>query len=245
MRNVIYTVLVLALCSVLAGAATAQTPVNFDAGFALYTDYAWRGYQVTDAASLQPKARVSWPQNSFSIGFWSHMALQDRDVYEDFDKVELDLAYHKELDKSTPAWFHAGLLYHTFPRFDGDGGNTTEIVLGYGWNNVINPSLMIYRDVDQVKAWYFNPSISRSFPLGQQQQYELDVQFGLGFNNKLLENDGDESFGLQNLDLRASIGIAVGANAELRPTLAYSRADEMVYDDQSLFWGGASLNWSW
>lgn len=245
MRNAIFTVLVVALCSALASTAPAQTPVTFNAGFALYTDYAWRGYQVTDAASLQPQARVSWPENGFSIGFWSNLALQERDVYQDLDKIEFDLAYHREFENETPSWFQAGILYHDFPRFDNDAANTTEFVVGYGWVNSINPSITVYRDIDQVKAWYINPSFERSFPIGQDQLHSLDVRFGLGFSSKLVDDDGDENFGLQNLDLRASVGFAVGANAELRPTLAYSRADEMIYSDRSLFWGGASLNWAW
>ena len=245
MRNAIYTAFVLASCGVLAGSAVGQTAMNFDAGFALYSNYTWRGYQVQDAASLQPHAQVSWPDNGFSLGLFSALAVQDRDIYEDADKLEFQLAYGRQFETQTPTNFQAGFLYHDFPRIDADNANTAEIFASIGWENQINPKLTVYRDVDASDALYINPTIGREFPLGQTGQYALNIQLGAGFTDKLLDTDGDEGFGLQDLQARASVGINVGGNGVLRPTIGFNKAAETVYADETLVWGGASLDWSW
>lgn len=245
MRNAIYSAFVLLSCGVLAGSAAGQSAMKLDAGFAIYSNYTWRGYQVQDATSLQPHAQLSWPDNGFSVSLFSALAVQDRDIYEDADKVEFALAYGRQLPTAMPVNIQAGFRYHDFPRIDSDAANTSEIFASAALATPFNPSLAIYYDVDQVQAFYINPSIGRSIPLDPAGLYALNLQFGAGFTDALVDSNGDEGFGLQDLQARASVDFKIAGNGVIRPTIGFNKADESVYADETLFWGGASLDWSW
>ena len=245
MRNAILTAFVLASCGVLAGSAVGQTPMSFNAGFAVFSNYTWRGYQVQDAASLQPHAQVSWPNQGFSLSLFSALAVQDRDTYEDLDKVELAVAYAHQFATQVPMNVNVGFLYHDFPRIDSDNANTTEIFASAGWESIAKPTLKVYFDVDATEALYINPSIGHAFKLDQNGQYALNLQLGAGLTDKLLNTDGEEGFGLQDVQALASVDFKIGGNGVVRPTIGFNHAAETVYADENLFWGGASLDWTW
>ena len=219
--------------------AAAQSPLTVDGGVAFRSTYAWRGYEVAGAPSVQPNLTFSLDQGLW-FDVWGAYAAADRDEWRDADEVDFTVGYDHEIEFGpSDVWMSAGYVYYAFPRLDGENA-TQEVFAAVGIDALLQPSLNLYYDFDLVDAWYVSPGVSHSLWFGPGFGPALDLSLSVGFTDQLLDDQGEAAFGWQDVTLGASMDLELGS-VVVTPEFGYSIADASINPDRSMVWGGMRI----
>lgn len=230
--------LALVLVTSVAG-ARADDAIAVDGGLAFYSTYAWRGYEVAAAPSVQPNLTFSFAETGLWFDVWGAAAASDREEWDWADEIDLTLGYDREFGFGPQsAWWSAGYVYYGFPRLEAGESKTQEVFAAFGLDTFLSPSLNVFYDFDLIDGFYVSPSISHAIPVAPLMA--IDVSASLGVTDALVASDGGTDLGWQDLTLGASLDIPV-ANALVTPELGYSFAEASINPDEHLFWGGVRL----
>lgn len=214
-------------CRVLAGAVLAALtvgvapvwsalPEGLEAEFTVEvaSRYLWRGLVLTDGAVLQGDATVSL--DGWSLGCWGSMdtTAVNEQSGERFRLQELDvtLGYQHALSE---AWvLGGGVTRYTFPGTADDP--TTEVFLNGYRQGPLQPTVTVYRDLDEAGGWYVNGSLGHDLRLAERLGIELvaGVGWGSGRHNRFYYHDAAGA-GATDLLLSASVQWDLGAAGAL------------------------------
>jgi uncharacterized protein Gcw-chp len=271
--NVLGAALVVASAVATATPAAAQT-VGADLG--LFSSYVWRGLSLTNKPVAQPDLYVTFPagQASITLGGWANLDLgkyddPDHDFSESggssaFNFAEFDpwaeISY--TVGKAT---LTGGVTAYIYPNKDTaplfaltSDFNTVEVYGKVAFDAPLSPKLAGWYDVDKVKGFYGEASVSHSLPLGTKS---LSLGALAGFNagqDANLDANGvpqAEFFnfaddGFTHLDLSAGLPLTAGSFS-ITPAVHFLingddavKATSPTTTNDVKFWGGVTISWS-
>ncbi len=259
--------LVLATCLAAVFILLAYHPVraadpdtSVDADVLLISQYIWRGMVLNEELSLQPTMTVG--HKGFSFNVWGQMDLtdfgKDECVYTDdcdsrawqFTEVDFTLDYTHTFDKLTVG---TGIIFYLYPNWD-HADDTHEVYVNIAYDTILQPSLTVYYDFDEIDGWYINFGISHSFTVNPKFSIELSSSVGWGDSdyNKYMFGNDDSAM----IDFNCGINTPYKITDKLviTPTLMFTSLldsdnrdivkDYDCCDETDNLYGGISLSYS-
>lgn len=181
--------LALSAAVLLAGAGVRQARAE-EPTFGITVDYAgkyiWRGQRLVDDPVLQPA--VSATAGNLTASVWGNMELTNINGNSgDFSEVDYSIDYSAELEGIEGVSWSVGAIYYDFPGTDAP--DTAEIYGGLGFDMPLNPSVTLYRDIDEADGTYVAGSVSHSVEeigrIGDELPVGLEVGASLGWGSGL------------------------------------------------------------
>jgi hypothetical protein len=213
--------------------------------------YIWRGQNLQDDGAFQPAVSLTYGGLTGTI--WGSLDLSNHnDNAGEITEVDYSLDYTSAIPGLEFLSGSVGVIHYDFPntRFD----DTTEIYAGLTLSAPLNPSIKIYRDVQEADATYLSFGLSHS--IEKIAELAADVPVGLtlaaaiGWGN----NDynryywGRNANAVNDLSFKVGFPIAI-AGWTLTPNLNYVTLldsdirNSDAYDTASdYFFAGVSLS---
>ena len=196
---------------------------------ALMNKYIWRGIVVTGEPVIQPSVTTGFGGLSFNV--WGNIDLSDGENYDlDLNEVDYTLDYSAELGV---VGLSAGAIYYSFPNTGVDG--TTELYAGLSISSVLNPSITLYRDVQEAEGTYVSLGIAPSIPL-EACNSSLDLSFSLGIGSDKHNSFyyGAAGSAVSDFMLGLSMPFSLSGNTSLTPSIAFvNLVDSDIRDAQA------------
>jgi len=196
-----------------------EPSVNTAAQMDLLSSYMFRGYTYSEGAVAQFVPTVNYGDVTL-IGFANY----DYET-KDFNETDLTVDITKSIG---PLSLSGGYTYLVFPSTDIN--DTQEIYASASLNTILNPTITIIRDIDDVDGGYYTGSVQHGFE-------NVIVSALLAYNDQFLR----EESGITHAEFKADIPIEVGEGITMVPTLRYN----YVIDDSDMedtLYGGVSIN---
>jgi len=154
---------------------------EYSATFDIKSNYNWRGLKINDTPVFQPSFSVT--KNSFTFEVWGNMDLSDNDESQfEFNEVDYTVSYDKEFSNFG---ITLGLTQYTYP--DDKEYNTSEIFAGISFFTFLEPSIMVYKDIDLYNSLYIQFAISHTFSI-------MPEELSPGLTLSVVAGYSDESF---------------------------------------------------
>jgi hypothetical protein len=240
-----------------ATSALALGPLDAEAELAVYSKYVWRGIVTVDDYVLQPSVGLGIA--GFHAGFWGNVDMTDINSGEGFDtewkftEIDWTLGWGMSLPLVD---LGLGFIYYTFPQ--ADGVDTTELYLSGQVNVLLNPSLVIYQDLDLVKGGYWDFNVSHGFALGATNSLEVGAGLGLGSKSYMDGYFGsggvfipENELGTSMADFRISAAVPFNPVPmfTVTPSVTYTSllgdAKDAVDGSDGMLWYGKSDAFFW
>ncbi len=176
-----------------AGMAEAAGEKEVEIYSDFVTHYVWRGFLLTDDPVWQPGGTLSMYGFSFDVWFNVDLTSVNRPEYDyRLSEVDYTLSYEKEVISGLS--LEAGAIHYTFPG-TGDSA-TTELFVSAGYDVLTQPSLTVYRDVDESEGWYASFGIGHGFPLAEALNLGVGGAVGWGdsSNNRAYFGESTNAF---------------------------------------------------
>ena len=218
-----FLVTVLALISV---NAIAQEAIGLDVDLTYASKYIWRGMDLMpdDEAALSPSITYGIPETEITLNAYGYYNLDASNL----DEIDYTIDYTTEISEGYD--LSAGLIYYWLDA----GGSTYEAYAGVTLTDIlIQPSLTIYYDFDEVEGFYANLAGAYEVPI---DEYTLCLGAGIGyFNGYGMIDDG-----LGDIDLSASMAFDLSEMFTLTPEVHYVIVDEATINSEDEFWFGVT-----
>ncbi|OGF67863.1 MAG: hypothetical protein A2Y62_01200 [Candidatus Fischerbacteria bacterium RBG_13_37_8] len=234
---------------IVLGAMMPAFAAEVSMDFSIYSAYVWRGIILNDGSVFQTSVTLS--EHGFSANVWANVDLTDaNDLRGNVTEIDYTFTYAKEMEKVN---ITGGVIAYTFLHVDADA--TTEVFAGVSFNTILNPSVMVYWDVDEVHGVSVIFSASHTFKLFKEELSDgLTLKANLGYSsakfvegNFVYENPGTR---FSDYSLQASLPITL-PKGTLNLTASYSDLiDSELHtpgyeDDDSYFVVGAMYALGW
>jgi len=219
---------IILIVSVMPVQAEEKPAVTLDAEVLVVSKYIWRGLEVNEDFILQPS--ITTRVGGFSFNAWGNMDLtnfgEDECVYTadckdrsgQFTEVDLTIDYTYSWDKFS---LSSGIINYLFPNWD-ESEDTYEFYLSSSVDVLLQPTLTIYRDFDEVGGFYANLSIAHSFALGEKLSLDLSTSIGYADSDYNKFYFGVDDSSLVDFNIGASVPISVWENVTVTPVLNYT-----------------------
>lgn len=221
---------VVVVCCASTGLAEDKRPCPITGSYEVdyFTKYMWRGMDWTDGGVLWQTLTLNY--KGFSGYVFGGMDLTNTNSYPPMHKpagnfTEYDLGLSYTLTNKGVG-YTAGFQNYVFAR---TGTNQmSEAYVSVALPMFLNPTLSVYRDVEQAQGYYADLAASYTFPKGfrlsDTTKLPLQVTASLGAGDAKFDKFfyGDDNAGFADLTLGASTGIPWGKNGTLTPSVKYS-----------------------
>jgi Bacterial protein of unknown function (Gcw_chp) len=232
--------------------ATLDNPATGSASIGLSNRYLFRGYELSaHSAVIQPAVTVSY--NGFGISMWGNIDtdehptqsfVPDRKGEKSFNEADLTLSYTYNADKLalTGGYVYYGTKY---------ANETEEFFISASYDTFFNPTLAVYRDINEYSGTYFNLSASKSFPVYKEISLDLGASVGYFAGSadywKTYERSTDAYTGkkyqaFHDGMVKAGLTIPVAGNIVIQPLIQYwfplSDEAKRTVDDNSYNFNG-------
>jgi len=201
-------------------APARSADVTGSAGMGFFSKYVWRGIGVTGGPVLQPSAGAE--VSGLTLGVWGNMDLDDvNGLSGQFNEVDYTVDYTFPLGEK--ASVSVGGILYDFPNTPFYA--TAELYAGVGFDVPGDPSVTIYRDVDEVEGLYASFACGYGMTIGGERMLDLGLSIGFGDSDHNAGYYGVASSGFT--DLLLTVGSTFGsANGKMSvtPSLAISTA---------------------
>jgi len=233
----------MAVVLMMSGRALAA---DVSAGTDLNSAYIWRGITFNKGPVLQPWLDVSGiglgKDVSLGVNVWSNVDLSDNDgTLKSGEFSEIDLT----ATLSLPKGFTAGYIEYTFPAIAPDAGvpGTRELFAGWSGSFIVDPSVTVYYDVDEVKDYYVLLGVGKDFTLNEKASVSLGGAVGLAGEDFAVAYGG-ESGGLYNFNVSGKLSYKASEKVTLTGIVGYSGSlDETHLPEQAAdFYGGVGIS---
>ncbi|MDT8392169.1 MAG: hypothetical protein RRC34_16835 [Lentisphaeria bacterium] len=237
--------------------ATLMDAVSLELGVDLYSHYVWRGMLLTDDPVVQPSVTVGFA--GFALNVWG--SIDTTDLNErgtggpTYRMQELDFTLSYDVTVADVVNLGIGYIEYTFPGTPFP--RTSEVYASVGLDVILEPTLAVYWDFDEVEGFYANLSVGHTFELTESLQLSLGAALGWGDKNYYEYYFGgwaDPESSLADYTFSASLDYAVNDAFSISFILAYSdfvetdvaEAAEAGYynDDEASIYGGVSFSYS-
>lgn len=249
MTSIVFVIGLVLFVSVI-GFAEETNKVDVEVTLDLVTEYIWRGQQLNPDPSFQPGVNLGF--GNFTAMFWAgRLKLTGPDGGEDeFAEVDLGLDYTNQFPDCKKVSYSVGFFHYDFPK--SPVPDTVEIYGGLSFDVPLNPSLMVYLDVDEAEGSYLQFSLSQSFgeilqicdiPIG------MEIGAGLGWGSDSYNKYywGVSQNSLNDLSLSASFPFEI-CDWTISPGVNYSTVvgeglrDSNAYGDNDNLFGIISIS---
>ena len=249
-------IVVVAGVMTVGGAATraqgsgGQQPAGDEEDFSAYLEagffnrYVWRGINVADDPVIQPAFGVSW--KGLTAEAWGNLDLTDvNGTRGRLSEVNISLEYAWSAGMVELA---TGAVYYSFPQ--GSDEATTEVFGRLGLDVPLNPTVTLYRDVDEAEGFYVSLGIGHSIEglvrstggVAVGLDLGLEAGYGSDKHNRFYYGAGSAP---ADLLLSAGFPIGLGNSLTITPVAAYAHLlDRKVRDalgQRSHFFFGVTL----
>jgi len=159
MRILRYLLIVLIFSiSVFAEETVTENPFSYQ----FRTDYAgkyiWRGHNLQDDGVLQPSFTIN--KDNMKLSIWGNGELSDENG-NDKDISEIDIVFDYGGDINlwdlSNVSYNIGVINYNYPGTN--FASTTELYAGVSINILLNPSITIFRDIDETDGTYIQLKI--------------------------------------------------------------------------------------
>lgn len=238
--------------AVTAACSAGGEKVSYSLSSDFYSQYVWRGHNLVDDWVWQPSVGIA--KGPWSAGIWGNLDLTDEnDQSGEFTEYDFYGSYSWAVTENL--MLSMGYIFYRFPSV----GSTQELYWGLTVDAVLNPSLTVYYDFDDINGTYVSAGVSHSIekiadltesiPIGLT--FSCSVGWGDSNYNKGYWTDagGDpiSSSAWNDLGIKVAFPIAFGTwtltpsvhfvtvlDSEIRQGLSSS--------DRNLFFTGVSLS---
>ena len=218
--------------------------------------YVWRGIQYNEEGVNQGALDFSYDLGdlgTFGVNVWYNLDLDnENDDPTDIDnsgagnvsEVDYTIYWEKSYGDFT---LGAGHIYYDFS--DTDLGSTREFYVSVGYDMILDPSITVYYDYEDVDGFYVDLAIGHSFDLGV-----ADATLDLGASIAWADDDMSDAYyareggGFANYTLSAAVNIPLTENITVTPSIMYysllgdANSDSDNEDDDFVF--GVNVNFS-
>jgi hypothetical protein len=152
---------------------------DFGVNLTFVNKYVWRGMLLTDGPVFQPAATLGY--KGASVNVWGNLDLNDvNDTAGEFNEIDLTLDYTHTIKEFSVS---GGLIYYDFPNTDFN--STMELYVAGGIDILLQPTITVYFDVDQVEGIYGTLGFSHSFDLPDSDSvsWSLDLTTSVGLGS--------------------------------------------------------------
>jgi len=187
--------------------------ISFSPSVDLMSNFTWRGFQLADAAVLQPGADIGIAGTGISFNIWGSWAVTGRDTYSSADEVDFTAVYSRSIGTGSIA---AGFIHYQFLNRDTDN-NTQEIFLSFTPGiELLNPAITAYYDLNLAEDFYIEFG-------AETHAGPVHLESALGYNNGQYIKESS----LSHLMLRASYPFEFGL-ISITPSAQF---EYILYDD--------------
>ncbi len=146
-------------------------------GFAVTADvfgkYIWRGQDLVDDPVVQPGASVTLGELTASA--WGNLETSDiNDEEGEFAEFDWTLEYANDMPHLDGASYAIGVIHYHFPS----AGNTTELYAGLAIDCLLNPSVTLYRDVDEADGTYVALGVAHGVLVLPSEDNPVNLEVG-------------------------------------------------------------------
>jgi len=202
-----------------AGMAEAAGEKEVEIYSDFVTHYVWRGFLLTDDPVWQPGVTLSKYGFSFDVWFNVDLTSVNRPEYDyRLSEVDYTLSYEKEVTSDLS--IEAGAIHYTFPG-TGDSA-TTELFVSAGYDVLTQPTLTIYRDVDETDGWYASFGIGHAFPLAEDMSLGFSGTLGWGDNSNNEAYFGERTSAFTDVMVSADLDYQLTDNVGLSLFAGYT-----------------------
>ncbi|MEM1282490.1 MAG: TorF family putative porin [Chlamydiota bacterium] len=120
--------------------------------------YVWRGLNLVDESVLQPEFSAS--KCGFNLAVWGNMDATNVNGHSwEYSEINVIFDYSNTLDCCRfNLNYSIGAIHYIFPSLCDP--STWEFFLGLELDTCLNPAVVVYYDIDEVKGWYMTYGIS-------------------------------------------------------------------------------------
>jgi hypothetical protein len=185
--------------------------------------YIWRGQNLNDDPVFQPGLSMSY--GNLTAGIWGNMDLTNINSDSgDFSEIDCSLDYSSAFPGIEKVGYSIGVIYYDFPGTTIK--DTTEVYWGLDFDLPLNPSIIVYHDLDETEGSYvslaFGHSIERIAELGPDTPVAMEIGTSLGWGSGSYNKYywGINQSKMQDLAFSVSLPIEI-AGWTLSPSLNY------------------------
>lgn len=218
-----------------------ETPVSLNAEISFLNMYVWRGMRLTDGPVMQPSATLSI--GGFSANVWANMDLDDVNGEEyTFSEVDYTAGYALSLGAFE---LFAGALIYTYPGTD--YASTTEIFAGFSVDGPLEPTITLYRDIDQIEGFFVTFGLTHALEIeGTDGVINLFAEAGWGDEDYTRGYFGAGKNALTDFIVGGDLTMGLMDGVRIAPYLAWSSLVDSVISDlyaepDSFIYGGKVL----
>ncbi|MBF0472114.1 MAG: hypothetical protein HQK93_00025 [Nitrospirae bacterium] len=178
-----------------------------------YSNYIWRGRDISKGFVLQPGIDLIEKQYGFNV--MGNFDIKDAKLNE----LLYTLNY---MTKSDDLALNFGLVYYEFTAHN--HRDTMEAYVSMSAKFVVDAIFTIYYDFLEGKGGFFESDFSYSLPIGTLAKLKLASDFNMDMSNSLLGRGTKNQyfFNFYNGQLMASFIIKAANNFVIEPLAAYS-----------------------
>jgi hypothetical protein len=226
------------LASGFAAPASAAIQVSGDAYAGIFTNYVWRGMNLSPDANFVVQPGTDLSAKGFTLGWWGNFDENSGNLNE----VDLTLDYSFDPVKLVSVSV-GNILY------DVDGAkDTNELYLGATLNTLLSPSFKVYYDYDEAQkaGLFYTLSVSHSLDLAKGLALNLGA---LGSYNQRSDYAVGDYTGFHNAELTASVDYAVTDQLTVTPSFLFSmplsnNGDKALVPLENQYVGGLNVAYS-
>ena len=212
-----------------------EAKVTGSAAVGVFNKYVFRGYELSSHSFVtQPSVSVSY--KGFSASLWSNIDSNVNGTQsvlnanylsnqgkKDLNETDLTLSYTYVIDKLslTGGYIYYGTDYTA---------ETEEVFVTASYDMLLNPTLSVYRDINEYGGTYFNLSIAHSFPVYKEITLDLGASAGYfagsddywkTYDSATGAYTGKKYSGLHDGMVKAGLTIPVAKNISIQPVAQY------------------------
>lgn len=156
MKKLIIAIMVLFLSS----NVFAEKKVDIDLTTDFFSKYVSKGQNSVDEPVLQSSIDVKYKKLTLTV--WKNLDLTDiNDNKNNITEINTILDYSGRVFDFPKLNYSVGFINYDFPNTTSH--NTSEIYVGLNFETFLNPSITVYRDIDEVDGTYVSFGVKYNF----------------------------------------------------------------------------------
>ena len=237
------TIIVTLSLGLLASPAFAQIGnVSVEGSVDLVSHYIFRGVGFTNKPTAQPSLTIGFGESGFAFNVWGSAALKQRSIQDAGDELDFTLTYDRSLgEQYQNVGLTVGMIQYTFPSLDKGDRLTTEFFAALSLDNILSPSVTLYRDLGQFDYWYVNGSIGHEVQLTSEGDVSVGVSGDIGYSDTTEKFEFNHVGGSVSLSASRSLFSASATIGVIR------RIEDIVEGggEPTRVWGGVGLGFAY
>ena len=212
--------LVVSLCST----ASAAVEVSGDAYVGVYSQYLWRGFDLSGSMPVA-QGGVDVSAGNFTVSYWTNLQLRN-DLGEGFDAgeaTETDIIIDYSRDINDLVSISVGNCFYQLEGME----DTNEAYLALSLNTLLSPSLSVYYDWDKAEeaGLFYTLAVGHELAINDAVALSLGALVGYNQSSDYSVGDYDD---FHNYELSAAVDYALNEQVSVNASFIFS---EGISDD--------------